>query len=545
MRAIVHRIRARGLTIIAIALCVSFVSITSAAQSDPARNDNPCDLESFYHAHVDRQQVFSDLAGAVFRISVRRRQDETELISGSGYLIDAKHGYLLTALHVVDEAFKDPKNVVIEAENENFPGQKFELAPKRQRLDIALLQFSEPSLVSGVTTPDIALWMLGAGAEYSTIGYPRGKETPNKQGAELQGRDTNNMLDVKQSVDNGSSGSPLIDENGAVVATCTDKLNSGEAIYTPLIYVQDLLLDLPPSDRIKPLDVLLKSRSTTGTTAKLIQKLKWRIGNPSNLELLGWTEQLAKNRTSYNSLKSYAGCPLVQALVQRRLGSKALDIIAQLAPQEDRATLLLQSAYQALTFGDPETAEKLSGQSVSFFGQKENKDRQAEARVVLGVSQVYKGDYREASASFNQALAEQAVPRQRAQTQLYLSQAYTGLSEWEEASRTSNDALTAFRQTGDVKGQASALSSLGDIELRQGNTSAAVNFLSNSKALCASIKDRGCEAHAARELASISARTPSRPSLYFSLMNPLLLVSLLVVFLVGYALITKLYLKKR
>ena len=458
---------------------------TSAAGPETPRN--PCAAETFYHAKLDRQEIFAEFTASVFRLEVRPTgAPSDEPTVGTGYLIDAERGYVLTADHVVSGAAGSPKST-IEGKSIGMPDKKLRLkiVGRREAQDTALLQVTNRDLIreAKLRSLEIALHFLPEGTQYVTIGYPRGKDLPNRQTAEWQGmHEDDERLDVKQDVDEGSSGSPLIDENGAVVATCVKEIGRGEALYTPLVDVEDLLQTIPPDAHSDWLDGTIRGKAPLDQTRRLlIQKLKWISANLMNLEFYSWAYQASTHKKDYESVRPYLECPVLEALSDRRLeDSRSVQVIANLGSTNLTARFNLNSAKQDLLLGRTAQAEAKSQQASVAFQQLNDPQRQAEALAISAQANLWQKQFENASKDSQSAL--QLYPSDSV-NKVYLAQAYAGLGKLDVASSTAQDAVQQLNGTGNRGGEAFALKTWGEIEARQGNVSAASEHLKQSSKL--------------------------------------------------------------
>jgi tetratricopeptide (TPR) repeat protein len=426
---------------------------------------------------------------------------------GTGYLIDAERGYVLTADHVVGGAAGSPKST-IDGESIGLPDKKLKLkiVARREDQDTALLQVTNRDLIreAKLRPFEIALHFLPEGTEYVTIGYPRGKDLPNRQTAEWQGiHEGDGRLDVKQDVDEGSSGSPLIDENGAVVATCVQEIGRGEALYTPLLDVEDLLQSISPDARSDWLDRTIRGKAPLAQTQRLlIQKLKWISTNLMNLEFYAWAHQASTHKKDYESVRPYLECPVLEALSDRRLAdSRSVQIIAGLSSANLGASLTLKSAKQDLLLGRTAQAEAKSQQASLAFQQLKDPQRQAEALAISAQANLWQKQFENASKDSQSAV--QLYPSDPV-NKVYLAQAYAGLGKLDAASSTARDAAQHLSGTDNRGGEAFALKTWGEIEARQGNFTAASEHLKQSSKLFGEIGYNSGVTASDRELSEVA-----------------------------------------
>lgn len=467
-----------------LSLVLASVAVPPAKGEEPR---NPCAAETFYHAPMSREEIFAEYAASVFRLEVRPTGDATERpIVGTAYLIDANRGYVLTAYHVVSDADNKPKSM-IEGQSAALPGKKLllKILDRREGPDIALLQITNRSLIQEAQLRpfEIALHFLPEGTQYATIGYPRGKETPNKQSAEWQGKhEGDNLLDIKQDVDEGTSGSPLIDQNGVVVATCVKEIGINEGLYSPLVDVDDMLANIPPDARSDNLDKKIRNQSARVETRQtLIQNLKWISTNIMNLEFYSWAGQAAKHRQDYEQFRTYFECPVIEALSDRRLGdSRSVQIMASIGSPNLQASLKLDSAMQNLLLGRTSTAKGDALEAQQSFRQLGDAHSQAVALTASAQADLWQRNFQEATQQLQKSI--QLDPAD-ATTKIFLAQAYAGAGDLTSAANTVQDAVTSLAGSNDRGGEAFAYRTAGEIAARQGQYEVASKHLSRSKDL--------------------------------------------------------------
>lgn len=331
---------------------------------------DPCLDETFERARLTREQIYQDFTGAIFRISVTSAG--TALATGTGYLIDSETGYTLTARHVLDRYF-ETSGASIEATSPYLPGKTLhlEVVQSPKSVDLVLLKALETNLTSQITPLDIALHLPPRGSTYYTIGYPKGQTRPHAQEVEILGpyqgpNQSEGLLDAKQNVAEGWSGSPLIGSNGAVLGTCLQDVYRNEAIYQPLVDAQTVLDALPADRRVETLDRELRYKSDI---KELINKLQWRRGNPSNVLLYAWATKIATDPAAYNSLQNYFACPLIPAYYDRRLDEKATATFFKSMSLPSQAETFVSIAARAAQQGQTDEAYDLSKNAAQVFAK--------------------------------------------------------------------------------------------------------------------------------------------------------------------------------
>jgi outer membrane protein OmpA-like peptidoglycan-associated protein len=474
-------------------------------------SSNPCVGETFYHASMGKQEVFSDFEGSVFRIWTLKDQESEPRTLGTAFLIDSQRGYVLTAFHVVEPAVTSP-GVTIYASSSRLPSKTFTLKMINHLSnpeDVAILELTDASDIKAVHLQalDIAFHFLPKGSRYFTIGYPRGKKTPNDQEAELQGFDDNrHVLDVKQDVDEGTSGSPLVDENGAVVGIATDMLNKSEALYTPLVDLEELFEKLHYDSAIKDLDEKVLGKPEEGVRLALIQQLKWISGGTTNVELYEYARHIHQNRARYESSRFYFICPILEAYSDRRLGdSQFVQEIASLFSPQIQAKMLLDSADQNMFLGRPRIAEQLARGSLELYDKLNDQSGRAAASQSFAVASVETHDYPQAADLLEKAVA---MNPHNAEANFYLGKAYLGQGQWEKASAQLQSALNEFQAANDKASEGAVYTTFAELSAHQGNFPEAMQYVRKGAETCQTANDWNCVLAAKRQQVILEASSP-------------------------------------
>jgi tetratricopeptide (TPR) repeat protein len=430
---------------------------------------DPCARESFYHDPMTDDQVYHDFKPSVLRLNVEGSD------TGTGYVIDADRGFVLTAFHVVKDAYQTRTD--IQGTNPSLEGAVLHLkivAHLDDPQDTALLQIENtlPLAQHHVHSLDIAL-NLPSGTHYRTIGYPLGKVAPDAQTAELLdpyfSYQNGRYLEVKQNVDAGSSGSPLIDEDGAVVATLNYWSTITEALYTPIVDVQDLLDRIPADGKVDLLETEVSgSRSVGSAVRHLIEELKWSSDNPSNVELYEWAAAVSADDRAAKAIRPYLSCPVVLAYSERRLTeARGIQKISATASPGDRARVLMDALNQDLFRQRFEQARGDAQEAVAVYDRL-GSSADPQILTLVGRADLYTDRYDAARDYFGKALVLTPSEPQQAELRLYTAQAYAKQGDLDHASTFIRDALRQLHSNGDLRDEAVAFDTLGQVELRKG-----------------------------------------------------------------------------
>ncbi|HVJ49148.1 S1C family serine protease [Desulfitobacterium sp.] len=142
-----------------------------------------------------------------------------EVGSGSGFIIDAKNGYIATNNHVIEGA---KKIVVSLADGRNVDAT---LVGADTRTDLAVIKISEVNNLTGAQFGDSE--KLQVGEPVVAIGNPGGQEFARSVTAgvvsaknrvlEIQGESSFNLIQTDAAINPGNSGGPLVNYQGQVI----------------------------------------------------------------------------------------------------------------------------------------------------------------------------------------------------------------------------------------------------------------------------------------------------------------------------------------
>lgn len=143
----------------------------------------------------------------------------SEVGSGSGFIIDAKNGYIVTNNHVIEGA---KKLVVSLADGRNTEASLVGADP---RTDLAVIKISDTDNLTAVQFGDSEA--LQVGEPVVAIGNPGGQEFARSVTAgvvsaknrvlEIQGESSFNLIQTDAAINPGNSGGPLVNYHGQVV----------------------------------------------------------------------------------------------------------------------------------------------------------------------------------------------------------------------------------------------------------------------------------------------------------------------------------------
>ncbi|MFZ3101466.1 MAG: trypsin-like peptidase domain-containing protein [Desulfitobacteriaceae bacterium] len=143
----------------------------------------------------------------------------TEVGSGSGFIIDAKNGYIVTNNHVIQGA---EKIVVSFADGRNLDGK---LVGGDTRTDLAVVKVSDTRNLTTVQLGDSA--KLQVGEPVVAIGNPGGQEfarsvttgvvSATNRILNIEGESSFNLIQTDAAINPGNSGGPLVNYKGQVI----------------------------------------------------------------------------------------------------------------------------------------------------------------------------------------------------------------------------------------------------------------------------------------------------------------------------------------
>ncbi len=175
-----------------------------------------------------------------------------EIATGTGFLVSSD-GKLITNYHVIERA----ASAVAKAENGGLFPVEGVLASDPKN-DLVLLK------IKGKDLPFLTLGnsdKIEVGTRIAVIGSPLGLEGTLSEGivsAERELMGDVRLLQVTAAISPGSSGSPVLDAKGEVIAVARALLREGQALNfaTPIEFATELLATVQPSVAPHPLGQL-------------------------------------------------------------------------------------------------------------------------------------------------------------------------------------------------------------------------------------------------------------------------------------------------
>lgn len=143
----------------------------------------------------------------------------TEVGSGSGFIIDAEHGYIVTNNHVISGA---EKVIVSLADGRNLEGK---IVGGDRKTDLAVIQIADTKDLVATQLGDSA--QLQVGEPVVAIGNPGGQEfarsvttgvvSATNRILEIEGEASFDLIQTDAAINPGNSGGPLVNYQGQVI----------------------------------------------------------------------------------------------------------------------------------------------------------------------------------------------------------------------------------------------------------------------------------------------------------------------------------------
>lgn len=177
--------------------------------------------------------------------------------SGSGFIIDAAKGYIVTNNHVIDGA---EKITVSLSDGRNLEAKLVGADP---RTDLAVLQISDTSNLTAVALGDSST--LEVGASVVAIGNPGGDQFARSvttgvisaldRTLEIEGESSFGLIQTDAAINPGNSGGPLVDYQGKVIG-----INSAKYAQSGF---EGMGFSIPISDALPTIEQLIQTGTAT------------------------------------------------------------------------------------------------------------------------------------------------------------------------------------------------------------------------------------------------------------------------------------------
>jgi serine protease Do len=171
--------------------------------------------------------------------------------AGSGVIVDAKNGYIITNEHVIHDANKNKINITL------LSGKKLtgKVIGTDRKLDIAIIKVNEPGLPEAQLGNSEKLrpgqWVIAIGNPYqfsNTVTFG----IISALARNLDALDKNNLIQTDAPINPGNSGGPLINMKGEVIGinVAIDARATGIGFAIPINAVKNIMDDLIKKGKI-------------------------------------------------------------------------------------------------------------------------------------------------------------------------------------------------------------------------------------------------------------------------------------------------------
>ncbi|MGF6859280.1 trypsin-like peptidase domain-containing protein [Paraburkholderia sp. CI3] len=414
---------------------------------------------------------------------------------GTGYIIDAEQGYILTDDHVVNTLSPGQK---IYAISPAFPQQQLEASvvkTLKAPVDLALLKLVTP-LKKKVRPIDITLRGPRNAETLYAMDYPHIGDQPSvfhEQTVKVVAFPDGSIEVSRALAMGGDSGGPLLDPSGSSMGTCRQEVGIGAtaARYEPMSQGETLLDQIPLSPRMSEIDDRLRSGKISEEELK--KDLVKKQDNPTNLELYVWSRQIIKNKKDYGaSAQKLIDCPLVHALMHRGMDDLVVPL-ASSAIAKDMADASFHIASREEAFGHSELSIQYSTRALEVYRSAKDKNGVINAELLLAQNYIDNGNVLAANKNIYAVLGKgnfSSLPTKEkgeawyAAGSLAASQGNVSL-----AIQRYGKASTLFIKSGDYGKAADALNGSADVKFRAGEYQAAQRNISEAASLYQKIGD--------------------------------------------------------
>ncbi|MGC7872985.1 S1C family serine protease [Desulfosporosinus sp. SYSU MS00001] len=250
--------------------------------------------------------------------------------SGSGFIIDAQKGYIVTNNHVIDGA---QKITVSLSDGRNLDAKVVGADP---RTDLAVLQISDTKNLTAVKLGDSS--KLQVGEPVVAIGNPGGAEfarsvttgvvSATDRTLDIQGESSFNLIQTDAAINPGNSGGPLVDYQGNVIG-----INSAKYAESGF---EGMGFSIPISDALPTIQQLIKTGVATHPALLVTTNDQYlSYAQDNNLPLGAYISAVTPNGpadkagivkgdviTKINDAQVQSSSDLVHDLYQYSVGSK-------------------------------------------------------------------------------------------------------------------------------------------------------------------------------------------------------------------------------
>jgi len=292
---------------ILVSVCAAGVSAVAAPPAAISYRGSPVDIDRI--AYVFQSSIVPIYVGTIFK--------------GTGFVVAAESGYILTAAHVVDTPVAQEQGISV-AFNEETPPAKRLKASLIQSLgadiDLALIRVTPEDALAGVRSIGVSFQAPTFGDKLFTAGYaPLDRHLIWRIDKASRSTGDAAKLLVTTEVWEGNSGSPLFNDHGCVCGVCVTEITGGRvaAGYMPILDAADLLDRLPLRGKMAEIDQKLRAEKLQ--PHELDKVLIGELDNPSNSDLYAWGNAIVAHIKDYAKFASQFDGEIYPALDDRGL----------------------------------------------------------------------------------------------------------------------------------------------------------------------------------------------------------------------------------
>lgn len=431
----------------------------------------------------------NEYGDAVLLVEVGRTQSDGKgfeaVSSGSGFLVDIEHGYILTAEHVIHAARADT-SLTIRVRSSVNSGELIVVHPADKFLDekvgdLALLKLDALGALTGIARIDIRFDYPNIGDHLYSLGYPR----IDPKAGQMFSADESIVMGVEgetiqmdRPTYEGDSGSPLLDEAGEAIGICCQKEGLWGAVgkYSAMRRTEFVLEQIPLTQKIIDLDRKIKDGKIKAPQlrAALIRNSR----NPNNLELFRWVQSIGENPGAYRSRRELLNDPLADALLERGL-TDAVKMLVGIVSAENSGKAALSLARKQDALGQPIAALAYAQEAVDEFHQDNSVPLESEARILLSGIQMKAGNVVQAEACLSGVLLkiDSLSDRQKGEALALSGKIAVKKGDFLTAYKNYSNAVTHFVESKTYGSAALALQDVAYMKLKEGKVEEAQNDL--------------------------------------------------------------------
>lgn len=461
---------------------------------------------------------------------------------GTGFVVAAESGYILTAAHVVEDRgdSKAPISVALRADNEpriRLTASIVGSLASNDGPDLALIQVTPTDALKKLRSIGVSFAPLARSEQFFAVGYPADEsDTPIWRIDQVNcSGDYGRLISVTQPVEGGNSGSPLLDARGCARGVCVQLRGAGRmtASYVRIEEARPLLDKLPLSGEMSEIDRRIRNREISGSD--LDELLMGDPPHPSNSELYAWGRAITAHAHDYRAFGDLFYYTIFPALDERGLPQIVWEIAGALGPLNRPVTKgigygfswareQMAKAELSRARGQMAEAEFAAGrvlQALQYAKEaltlaQEGKDHQGElsSRILLGRIQLVAGNVGNARAQVDYVLKWQDLSDAMNARVFALSGAVADKAgDFKQAGESYDKAARFFVAASDYWQAAAIRSAIANMDLRAGKLDEAESGLHQAAEFYRKVSYIPGESETLYQLAQIQTATGSRERL--------------------------------